>query len=64
MAEAFEFASQFLVVIDLAVEHDRDISVVGKNGLVARAEVYDFETGCTDGAEARLEHTLLVRPAM
>ena len=64
MAECFQFAAQFLVVVDFAVEHDGDIAIFRQNRLVAGAEVDDLEPRRAHGAEARLEHTLLVRSAM
>src|SRR5208282_3791189 len=64
MAETFQFAAQFRVVVDFAVEHDGYIAIFGQNGLVARAEVYDLEPRRTHRAEAGLEHTLLVRSTM
>ena len=64
MAERFQFAPQFQVVIDLAVEHDGDIGIVRQNRLVAVTEVDNLEPRRAHRAQARLEHTLLVRAAM
>ena len=64
MAEIFQFASQFLVVVDFAVEHDGYIAIFRQNRLIAETEIYDFEPRCAQGTKAGLEHTLLVRSTM
>jgi len=64
MAKFFQFASQFLVVVDFAVEHNGYIAIFRQNRLVAEAEVYNLEPRRAHGAEAGLEHTLLVRSTM
>jgi len=42
-AQAFEFAAQFRVVVDFAVEYDDGVAVVAHDGLVASCEVDDFQ---------------------
>ena len=64
MAKFLQLGSQFLVVVNFAVEHDGYIAVFRQNGLVAAVEVNDPQPRGAHGAEARLKHTLLVRSAM
>ncbi len=51
MAEFFQFAAQFLVVIHLAVEHDGYIAILGEDRLVAQTEVYNLEPSRAHGAQ-------------
>ena len=46
MAERFELAAQFRVVINLAVEHQHRIAIVAPHRLRAVLEVDDFQTHC------------------
>ena len=64
MAECLQFAPQFHVVVNFAVEHNGDIAVVRDNRLVAATEVNDLEPRRAHRAHARLKHSLLVRPTM
>src|SRR6266568_177869 len=62
--ELLEFFPQFQVVVNLAVEGDPGIAVFGKNRLIARSEIDDFQSRCAHREKARLKYALLVRPAM
>jgi hypothetical protein len=64
MAKLLQFTSEFLVVVNFAIEYDGYIAVFGQNGLVAAVEVDDPQPRGAHGAEARLKDTLLVRSAM
>ena len=64
MAETLEFAPQFEVVIDFAVEDDGRIAVVGANGLVAGLQVKDLQAGCAERTRSGFVDALLVRTAM
>jgi len=64
MAKFLEFVSQFLMVVDFAVEHDSYIGIFGQNRLVAETEVYNLEPRRAYRAESRLKNTLLVRSTM
>ena len=64
VAERFQLPPQLRMIVDFAIE-DRDcIPIVAAQGLVAAAEVDNFETDCAERNIARLERALLVRPAM
>src|SRR5580692_6195367 len=64
MAQRLQFAPQFHVVVNFAVEHNGDIAVVRKNRLVAATQVNNLESRRAHRAHARLKHSLLVRPTM
>ncbi len=64
MAEFFQFAAQFLMVVDFAVEDDGHIAIFRQNRLIAVTEVDDLEPRRAHGADPGLEHTLLVRTTM
>src|SRR5271168_3426803 len=52
------------MVVDLAVERDDDVEVLGNNRLIAPAEVDDLEPGRAQRGRLRLENALLVGSAM
>src|SRR5271155_2901090 len=64
MAEFFQFAAQFRVVVDFAIEHDGYGAIVRQNWLVAGTEIYNFQPSRAYRADAGLEDTLLVRSPM
>jgi hypothetical protein len=53
-----------MVIVDFAIEHDRDITIVREEGLVAGSEINNLEARSADRANAGLERTLLVRSTM
>ena len=59
-----QFGTKFEVVVDLAVEDDDGVAVVGANGLVAGFQVEDLQAGCAQRAGSRFVDALLVRTAM
>ena len=64
VAELLQFRAQFQVIVDLAVEDDRRVAVVRRDGLVAGCKVDDLQPRRAQRANARPEDALLVRPAM
>ena len=64
MAQIFQLGAQFEVIVNLAVEDNPAISILGENGLVALLEVDDFQARSPEGKEIRVEKTLLVGPAV
>ena len=64
MAKLFQFAPQFEMVVDFAVEDDGDVAIIRQDWLVAGTEVDNLEPSRAHRAEARFEDALLVRPAM
>ncbi len=64
VAAFFQFRAEFFVIVDLAVENDYRIAVLGKDGLVAGGEIDDFQAGCAEGYIGRFEDALLIGPAM
>jgi hypothetical protein len=55
---------QFRMVVDFAVEGDDDVAILGHYGLIAPAEVDDFEPRRAQRGRLRLENALLVGSAM
>jgi hypothetical protein len=45
MAGLFQFASQFLVIIDFTIEHNSHIAIFRQDRLVAGTEVDNLEPG-------------------
>src|SRR5690348_3017613 len=64
VAQPFEFLAQLAVVVDLAVEDDNGISVLGRHRLISGIQVYDFQPRGAQRNEIRLVNSLMVRPAM
>jgi hypothetical protein len=64
MTEALQFTSQFLMVVNFAVEYDGCVGVFGQDGLVTQTKIDDFQASRAHRKELRLEDTLLVRPAV
>ena len=64
VSELLQFPSQFLVVVDFAIEHDGYIFIVGQDGLVPGSEIDNLKSRGAQRAQARLKRALLVRPAM
>src|SRR5579872_4130421 len=52
------------MIVNLAVEDDCSLAVVGYDWLIAGGEVDDLQAGRTHRAGCRLENALLVRAAM
>ena len=64
MAQLFQFAAQFLMVVDFAIKYNGDVTIFREDGLVAGPEIDNLEPSCPHRAETRLEHALLVRAAV
>ena len=64
MAQLFQFGAQRKVVVNLPVENDAAVPIVGVEGLVALLEVDDFQARRAQGEKIRLEHALLIGSAM
>jgi hypothetical protein len=64
VAEGFEFAAKFPVVVHLAVKHDDRPSVVAPHRLATVFEVLDFQAHGGQRDSRRDKHVLLVRAAM
>ncbi len=60
MAQAFQFAAEFQVVIDLAIEDDGCFAVFGLNGLIAAHQVDDLQASRSQRADAGPVYALLV----
>ena len=64
MAQIFQLGAQFEVIVNLAVEDDSPVTILGENGLVAQLEVDDFQARSAEGKEIRGKDTLLVWSAV
>jgi signal transduction histidine kinase len=52
------------MVVNLAVEGDHGIAIFGAHGLIAAAEIDDFETNGAERCVGRLMYALLIGTAM
>ena len=64
MALSLELPAQLLVVVDLTVEHEREVAIVGVERLVAGRDVDDREAAHPDREVAADVGALAVRPTM
>src|SRR5580692_6000182 len=64
MTAPLQLDSQLRMVVDLAVERDDDVAILGNNRLIAPAEVDDFEASRAQRGRLRFENALLVGSAM
>ena len=64
MAELLEFVPDLLVVIDLAVEGDGGVAVIGEHRLAALRDVENREAGRPERAQLALVRALLVWSSM
>src|SRR5271157_4015845 len=64
MAQAFQLAAEFQVVVDLAIEDDGRFPVVACYRLIAAHEVDDLQAGCAESADVRTIYALLVRASV
>ncbi len=62
--QAFEFRADFQVIINLAVERDSHVAIVGQNWLVATRQIDDLQPRGAAREHRCGVHTLLVRSAM
>ncbi len=62
--QGLQFTAQFQVVVNLAIEGDGGIAIVADDGLIAAAQVDDFQPHGAQGRQASFQDALLVRPAM
>src|SRR5205814_678064 len=62
MPEFFELRPYFDVVVNLSIESDSEILVLGKNRLVPGIQVDDFQARRAHREEVGLKNALLVRP--
>src|SRR5579872_1712019 len=60
----FQLGTHFEVIVDFAVKNDRNVAVIGNDGLVATLQVDDFQASGAHGEHAGAVHAALVRPAM
>jgi hypothetical protein len=58
---AFQFQSQFAVVVNLAVENQHAVSIIAEHRLFAGAQIDDFETDGSERDVMRLVGALLIR---
>ena len=63
-AAAFQFGTQFQVIVDLAVERDHGAAGSVNDGLIAAVKVDDFQPRRAKRNCARFKNALLIRPAM
>jgi PHP family Zn ribbon phosphoesterase len=61
MTEILKFSTQFLMIVDFAVENDDAIPVIAQDGLVPGLSVYNLEACRAKRDNAGLEDVLLVR---
>jgi len=64
MTETLKFGTQFLMIVDFAIENDDAIAVIAQDGLVPRLSVYNLEACRPKRDEAGLEHLLMIWPAV
>src|SRR5215472_163937 len=64
MPQALQFGAQFEVVINLSVENDSAVAVLGKDGLIALLQIDDFQARRAQGKECRMKNSLLIRAAV
>src|SRR5262245_25013054 len=60
----FQFFADLSVVVDLAVEGDRGVAIVSDDGLVAAAQVDDFQAHRAQGGGVAFKDSLLVGTAV
>ena len=64
MAALFQFPAQFQMIVDLAVEDDDGVAVLGKDGLIAALNVDDLQARRAQRDGLGFKDALLVRTAM
>ena len=64
VAERFQFAAQFRMVINFTVEDDRIVSVFGVHRLIAAGKIDNLQADCAEGNVVRFVNALLVRASM
>ncbi len=64
MSALFQFAAQFQVIVDLAVEDDDGVAILGQDGLIAALHVDDLQPRRAQRDSLGLKDALLVRAAM
>jgi hypothetical protein len=64
MPALFQFAAQFQMIVNLAVEDDDGVAVLGKDGLISALNIDNFQAGGTQRNGLGLKDALLVRTAM
>ncbi len=64
MAQRFQVAADLQVIVDLAVEGDDGVGVVTSEGLVAAAQVDNFQAHRAKGGFAAFENPLLIGTTM
>ena len=64
VAQSFQLAPDFEMVIDFAIEDDDRIAIFGKDRLVAVGEIDNLQPGGAQGTALGTENSLLIRAAM
>jgi hypothetical protein len=52
IAERFQLRPKFKMVIDFPVEDNHGVAIARSNGLIARSEIENLQSGCAQGAQA------------
>jgi len=60
MAKTLKFGTEFLMIVNFAIENDDAIAVIAQDGLVPRLNVQNLEACRSQRDEARLEDFLMV----
>jgi len=62
VSQFFQLGAQLEVIVDLPVEGDSEIAILGEDRLVSGVQIDNFQTGRTYRKKIRLKNALLVRP--
>jgi hypothetical protein len=64
VAQLLEFAAQLEMIVDLPVENNRGVAIIGNDRLVSTLKIDNFQARRTHGKNARAEYSALIRSAM
>lgn len=64
MTQSFQIGADFEVVVNLPVECNHGVAVIGNDRLVAAREIDDFQTDGAESGVAAVKDAALIRPAM